>query len=121
MNLTDLSEEAFAKATRIPQLTDSDILSWLSLKAKESGIKDCTIMAWLSEYPGCYKNEFNGCFMVHGVTVKGWKSSASCETVEEAFANWKAFNTYNPQTAANELRAEAKELLRKAKELEEGQ
>tara|TARA_R110000868_G_scaffold268105_1_gene527344 strand:+ start:155 stop:526 length:372 start_codon:yes stop_codon:yes gene_type:complete len=99
-------------------ITDQQILAWMALKAKQSGIPEGTIHAWISECQKLYKNEANGCFMVSGKTPMGRKSSESFETLEAAVANWKTFHSKTPEQQANELRAEAKVLLRKASEIE---
>lgn len=105
------------------EISDQEVLNWLAAQgmlAEAQGIKNARVQAYISSYPKLFSNAANGCFIVSGDTPMGNKTSSSCPTVEEAVANWKAFYYKRPEVAANELRAEAKELLRKANEIEAG-
>lgn len=108
------------------EITDQEVLNWLAAQgmlAQAQGIKGAVVSACISHFDRLHKtqaNPANGYFIVEGKTLDGIKSSAACPTVEEAVANWKAFHQKRPEVAANELRAEAKELLRKANEIEAG-
>lgn len=104
-------------------ITDQEVLNWLaahSMLAQAAGVKNATVTAWICDKACVFDNPANGAFLVTGTSAKGRTSSAACNSVDEAVANWKAFFHKRPEVEAQEIRAQAKELLKKARALETG-
>lgn len=90
-----------------PTLKDSDILEWLDQQGMESGLIDGRL------------NVISGKFYFLAESNGEVRSATPAMTVQEAIENWKLFYDRSPTQQIEELRSEAKVLLKQARELEE--